>query len=861
MTSSVNVSTVLTSNTFENWRVQTNLLKDDTNEIARGDFTKPAGNVTLTVGRIVLPNATGTMLDITADARISGKVSLKNFEQDGGAAYLYTDSGDIKFTNAAAVFHSNGNTRTRFLYSNVFFAAANINATGFIETTGATANGNAIMNVGNVLVVRSVANSSNVYVTGNLAVSNIFTIGNLFATQANITTGNITTANVATLNVNAVGAIANIANVTVANSVTTNASIGLLNVTTRENVTLANITTANIATLNVAAVGAIANIANVTVANSITTNASVGLLDVTTRANVLLLNVTTANAATLNVAAAGAVANLANVTVANSTTTNASIGVLNVTTRANVLLLNVHAVGATANFANTTMSNTTIGNLIATTSSFSGQMNAVTANIATLVVTSLTVIDPISAPSESDSSSYRLRVNQTVRGDGAFGVNQGGANGNAYLTFVESANVWRFTSNSIAGVYSTLLAVANISDSVGTTSSVNAASLTAVRTAYDASQVAANTVRVSQNGISTLNQQQLNFINTATILVTVAAGAGAQAGNANVSFAVDNTNPALIGPQGTTGAQGATGTQGTTGTAGSQGTTGAQGATGAQGTTGTTGNTGAQGATGSQGTTGTAGSQGTTGATGSQGATGTQGTTGTTGNTGAQGATGSQGTTGTTGSQGTTGTTGTQGATGTQGTTGTTGTTGNTGPQGTTGSTGGTGSQGATGTNGSQGTTGATGPSTVVNASNDTSSTTLYPVCVATSGSDQTPKVRTSATAFIFNASTCVLSAVDFSASSDARLKTIHGFINNPMDILAAIHGVRYHWNDLAHSLGPTSNTPQVGVIAQEVEAVLPEAIHKGAEGYLNVSYDKLVPVLIEAIKELNERIKILEGK
>ena len=184
MTSSVNVSTVVVANTFDQWRIQTNLLKDDVNEIARGDFTKPTGNVTLTVGRLVLPNATGTMLDVTADARVSGKISVKNIEQDGGAAYLYSDSLDIKFRAGDGTFHANGNTRTRFLYNNTVISAANINATGFIETTGlGSNNANLIMNVGGVLTVRTVANSSNVYILGNVAVSNIATIGNAIIIQ------------------------------------------------------------------------------------------------------------------------------------------------------------------------------------------------------------------------------------------------------------------------------------------------------------------------------------------------------------------------------------------------------------------------------------------------------------------------------------------------------------------------------------------------------------------------------------------------------------------------------------------------------------------------------------------------------
>jgi len=249
MTTSVNVSTVVVANTFDQWRIQTNLLKDDVNEIARGDFVKPTGNVTLTVGRLVLPNATGTMLDVTADARVSGKVSLKNFEQDGGTSYFYSDSKDIKFRAADGTLYANGNTRTVFLYNNTFFSATNINATGFIQTTGTYANANLIMNVGGVLTVRSSANSSNVYVVGNISVSNVATIGNARITLANITTLNastivLSTANVTTLNVNTTGAQANIKLANIANLFTANAIVTTANITS-----LMNATTANIGTL------------------------------------------------------------------------------------------------------------------------------------------------------------------------------------------------------------------------------------------------------------------------------------------------------------------------------------------------------------------------------------------------------------------------------------------------------------------------------------------------------------------------------------------------------------------------------------------------------------------------------------
>jgi len=50
-----------------------------------------------------------------------------------------------------------------------------------------------------------------------------------------------------------------------------------------------------------------------------------------------------------------------------------------------------------------------------------------------------------------------------------------------------------------------------------------------------------------------------------------------------------------------------------------------------------------------------------------------------------------------------------------------------------------------------------------------------------------------------------------------------------------------------------------VGVIAQEVEKVLPELVTTRDNGYKAVKYDKLTAVLIQAVKELSERVKILE--
>ena len=50
-------------------------------------------------------------------------------------------------------------------------------------------------------------------------------------------------------------------------------------------------------------------------------------------------------------------------------------------------------------------------------------------------------------------------------------------------------------------------------------------------------------------------------------------------------------------------------------------------------------------------------------------------------------------------------------------------------------------------------------------------------------------------------------------------------------------------------------------MIAQDVERVLPEAVHYYPDGYMGVNYPKLVPVLLEAIKHLNNRVEQLESQ
>jgi hypothetical protein len=86
-------------------------------------------------------------------------------------------------------------------------------------------------------------------------------------------------------------------------------------------------------------------------------------------------------------------------------------------------------------------------------------------------------------------------------------------------------------------------------------------------------------------------------------------------------------------------------------------------------------------------------------------------------------------------------------------------------------------------------------------------------------------------------------------APSDARLKRNIRPIEGASEILGGIRGVRFEW---------LTGGTDIGVIAQDVASVLPEAVY-GSASY-RVDYTKIIPVLIEVVKELLDRVARLEG-
>jgi hypothetical protein len=104
------------------------------------------------------------------------------------------------------------------------------------------------------------------------------------------------------------------------------------------------------------------------------------------------------------------------------------------------------------------------------------------------------------------------------------------------------------------------------------------------------------------------------------------------------------------------------------------------------------------------------------------------------------------------------------------------------------------------------------------------------------------------------SASGATVTAGDFVATSDGTLKNIQGTIQNPLDKVLQLRGVHYTWNDTAKRIG-MNDRKQIGVVAQDIEQLFPELIAITPDGYKAVSYDRLVPLLIEAIKELTNKV------
>lgn len=133
-----------------------------------------------------------------------------------------------------------------------------------------------------------------------------------------------------------------------------------------------------------------------------------------------------------------------------------------------------------------------------------------------------------------------------------------------------------------------------------------------------------------------------------------------------------------------------------------------------------------------------------------------------------------------------------------------------------------------------------------------TANVTVYPILTPnTSGTINTANV--SSAKLYFNADTGVLSATSFNSLSDESQKYNVSIITSAADTVNQLQGVEFLWSD--------SGNKSAGVVAQELEKILPHLVNTGPEGLKTVNYSGIIAYLIEAIKDMDTRIKALEEK
>ena len=142
-----------------------------------------------------------------------------------------------------------------------------------------------------------------------------------------------------------------------------------------------------------------------------------------------------------------------------------------------------------------------------------------------------------------------------------------------------------------------------------------------------------------------------------------------------------------------------------------------------------------------------------------------------------------------------------------------------------------------------QGPVGSVGATSDINAVDVATNATFYPVFVAAVGSDQPASVTTGK--LYFNPSTGDLSATNFNSLSDIQYKESLEKIEDPFKILEMIDPVKFRWKD--------NGSISYGVIAQELEKIMPELVRSNDSGQKTVHYIPLIAILIEAVKRLKK--------
>lgn len=112
-----------------------------------------------------------------------------------------------------------------------------------------------------------------------------------------------------------------------------------------------------------------------------------------------------------------------------------------------------------------------------------------------------------------------------------------------------------------------------------------------------------------------------------------------------------------------------------------------------------------------------------------------------------------------------------------------------------------------------------------------------------------------------------MVAAGDVTANSDSRLKEDITPIQNALQVLKHIDGVSFTWKDMPFNAGKAGNR-SYGFIAQQVEAVLPEAVHRntespgdGGDPFRTIAHDKILAVAVAAINKLAAEVENLKSQ
>lgn len=142
---------------------------------------------------------------------------------------------------------------------------------------------------------------------------------------------------------------------------------------------------------------------------------------------------------------------------------------------------------------------------------------------------------------------------------------------------------------------------------------------------------------------------------------------------------------------------------------------------------------------------------------------------------------------------------------------------------------------------------------TGVSLSDDTTtnSSLFYPIMAQVSASGAYAPSTVSSTKLNFNPSTGTLNATNLNSLSDVNAKEQIHTIESALDKTLALRGVEYILKE--------TKQHQIGVIAQEIEQIIPQVVSTSTDGRKSVSYGNIVGLLIEAIKEQQDQIKELK--